>query len=106
MEKLRIRKIVATAALTAVTVSFLLLKEKAVDREVASEPAPKELAVLYLPEDPISTSAMPQAEPPPAPLPLVRADPSDSPPDDGEQRIFQSRKALETMDPREYLRHR
>jgi len=106
MEKLRTRRIVATAALTAVTVSFLLLKEKAVDQQVASDPAPKELAVLYLPEDPISTSPLPQAEPPPAPRPLVGSEPGGSPADDSEQRIFQSRKALETMDPREYLRHR
>jgi len=106
MEKLRTRRIVATAALTAVTVSFLLLKEKAAGHEVASDPAPKELAVLYLPEDAISISPLPQAEPLPAPQPLVPSDPGDSPPNDGEQRIFQSRKALETMNPREYLRHR
>jgi len=105
-EKLRTRRIVATAALTAVAASFLLLERKTAERQAVPDPAPGELAVLYLPEDPISTFPLPQAGPPPAPQAPSRPDPAGAPPDDGEQRIFQSRKALETMDPREYLRSR
>src|SRR3954464_15998071 len=40
------------------------------------------------------------AGPPPAAEPGVPPDPEDS-----EQRVFRSRKALETVDPREFLRH-
>jgi hypothetical protein len=49
-------------------------------------------------------SGMPRPEPRPAPEPAVAASPEDSSPSATEQRSFRSRSALETIDPREFLR--
>jgi len=57
------------------------------------------------PADQMSASDMPRPEPSPAPRPAVRAGPEDSSPSAIEQRTFRSRRALETVDAREYLRH-
>jgi hypothetical protein len=52
----------------------------------------------------ISASGMPRAGPSPAAQPAVPSDPEDSSPSASEQRVFRSRRALETIDPREFLR--
>jgi hypothetical protein len=129
-KKLRARRIIATATLTAVAVVFLLLNTRkapvsaappaagpshqAADKQVPSDlvaeqtPAvqtpmklePMELEALALvqsPNDPPADQVQPaRLEPSPA------ANPS---PPGSEQPLFKSRKALETLDPREFLRH-
>jgi len=122
MEKLRTRRIVATASLTAIAAASLLVmcRSTAVGptrpaaapshETVAQAPAEiqRELAVLYLPDfqisDPIPTPAA-HPEPSPAPQQMGPPEPQDSSPAASEQRLFRSRRALETMDPREFLRH-
>jgi hypothetical protein len=102
-KKLRARRIVATAALTAVAVAFLLLSTRKAPVSAASPAAgPSHQAVdKQVPSDPVAeqTPAVQTAmelEPSPA------ANPS---PPGSEQRLYKSRRALETVDPREFLRH-
>ena len=54
--------------------------------------------------DPMSASDMRRPAAAPAPQPTVASNPEDSSPSASEQRSFSSRKALETIDPREFLR--
>jgi hypothetical protein len=120
IEKLGAPIVAVVFILTFLTIAFQLLRETsaplsaappaagpsyqaAVD-QVPSEPAPP----YQRPDDPrtnqIPASEMPRAETSPVPQPGVPQDPEDSSPSAGEQRIFKSRRALETVDPRELLR--
>jgi len=54
--------------------------------------------------EPIQVSAPGMSRPGPAPQPSVASAPVDTSPVAVEQRVFQSRRALETTDPREFLR--
>jgi hypothetical protein len=122
VEKLRTHRIVATASLTAIAAVFLLLMCRPAAVSVPrAAPAPsqeaaaqapaeeiqRELAVLYLPDLAVSDAiATPATQPERAPVPqqMGPTEP-DSSPTASEQRMFKSRRALETMDPREFLRH-
>jgi hypothetical protein len=136
-DKLRARRIIATATFTAVTVAFLLVivrsapvsarppaprpSNEAADKQVPSNPREAEqttavgipmeleplalfqtplelepLALFQTPDDPPADQVPARLEPSPA------ANPS---PKGSEQRLFKSRRALETLDPREFLRH-
>jgi hypothetical protein len=132
VEKLRGRRIIAAATLAAVTVAFLLLRGRsapvsatppaagpsyqAADTQVPSDPAEAEqtppaqtpmelepLALFLNPDDPpadqMSAPGMPRGEWP-APLTDVPHD-STSP---SAQRSFKARRAIETIDAREFLR--
>lgn len=121
MEKLRTRRIVATASLTAIAAASLLVMCRstavsptpAATSHQAAAQAPAEIqgepVVLSLPDfqisDPISTPAT-HPEPSPAPQQMGPPEPpQDSSPSASEQRLFRSRRALETMDPREFVQH-
>jgi hypothetical protein len=116
---------VVAMILTAITIGFLLVPIYVVkllhdtsgpvrSRPVAAEqtPAdqtPKEPAALYRsPDDPsahqISAFARPRPEPSPSPQPGAPSSPEDSSPSASEQRLFKSRKAIETLDARELVR--
>jgi hypothetical protein len=134
-QKLRARRIIATASLTTVAVAFLLLSgrsapgsstpaaepsSQAADQQVPSDPpeaatkgvvrARMELEPLALyatsrrmpsdqnPDDPPEANQITPArlEPTPAPNPSPKG---------SEQTLFKSRRASETMDPREFLRY-
>jgi hypothetical protein len=123
-EKLRARRIVATATLTAFAIAVLLVSVRSApvgatphaaapstavaDKQVPSDPpeaeqtvagqAPREPTPLYLEEVVIAPS-------PPEPSPAPEVDPEDTSPSANEQRTFRSRKALETINPRDFLRH-
>ena len=92
---------------------------QAADNQVPPEPAeaeqtpadqtPREPAAPYQnPDDPtadqLAASEMPRPEASPAPQPGVTQDSESSPPISSEQSVFKSRRALETVDPRELLR--
>ena len=127
-KKLRFRRIVATAALTVIAAAFLLLintsgpvramppaaapsyqtadkQVPAAPPEVEQTPAPPAVMVL----DPLALSPTPEVsempEPEPEPRPAMPSSVEDSSPVATQQRSFKSRKALETMDPREFVRH-
>jgi hypothetical protein len=57
------------------------------------------------PADQGSASGTSQPGPSPVPVPAAPSNPEDASPIASEQRVFQSRRALETMDAREFLRH-
>jgi len=57
------------------------------------------------PADQGSASGASRPGPAPAPVPAMPSNPEDASPIATEQRVFQSRRALETMDAREFLRH-
>jgi hypothetical protein len=128
VQKLRGRRIVAAATLTAVAVAFLLLSYK---RSAAISPtlpaaAPSHQAADELPPAPAEVEQTPAVQTPMEVEPLTleqnpddaethqipasekaRLYPSpavDTSPPGSEQRLFKSRKALETIDPREFLR--
>jgi hypothetical protein len=111
--------IVAAVAMivAAITIAFLaapiyvikLLHDNSAPvsaRPVAAEqtPAAQTPALYQNPDDrPATASAMPRSEPSPAPQPGAPSSPEDSSPSASEQRLFKSRKALETVDPREVV---
>src|SRR5712671_5869974 len=137
-EKLRARRIMATAMFTAVTVAFLLFSVRfapvsatppalgpsngAARKQLPPDPreaeqatavvtpmeleplalfqTPMELEPLALfqnPDDPPAEQILPaRLEPSPAPNPSPKG---------SQQALFKSRRALETVDPREFLRY-
>jgi hypothetical protein len=117
-------RIVATAAITAVTLALLLLTTvvsgywlaytSGPARATAASPAPSYRVVdEQVPPDqgpaPYQTPAadqMPASGMPPAaaPQPGAPSNPEDSSPSANEQRLFKSRHALETLDARELVR--
>src|SRR3954462_2641716 len=125
LETPRAPRIIATAILTAVTVGFLLLSGRsarvsapppaagasyqAAERQVPSDPpeaeetaavqTPIELEPLALHQNPNDPPAdeMPAAQ-------LYPSPPANPSPRGSEQRLFKSRRALETVDAREFLR--
>jgi len=125
-EKLRSLGIMATAAVTVVTVAFLLLRGRstpvsamppaapsyqATGMQVPSDPAQAEQATpagqTLMELEPVTLYGNADADPPAdqtsaAPRPV---DSEDSTPSAIEQRIFKSRRALETIDPRELVKH-
>jgi hypothetical protein len=72
----------------------------AVESPTRADPGPGEPLAATAALAPAPSPANP-AGPSPAAEPRVRPDPEGSP----EQRVFKSRKALETVDAREFLRH-
>jgi hypothetical protein len=118
-EKLRFRRIVATATITVVALAFLLLSapfalvsampsaagasRQAADEQVPPAPgeaeqAPREPAAAYPLPDDRAADQLPLSEP------GVPPDPVASSPSASEQRVFKSRRALETIDPRDFVR--
>jgi hypothetical protein len=121
-EKLRFRRIVATAAITVVAIAFLLLSEtfglvgatppaaepsdQAADEQVprdrreadqtGADQARGEPAAAYRLDRAAGQISLSE---PGAPPDSERSSPSVS-----EQRIFKSRRALETIDPRDFVR--
>lgn len=117
MTKLWAPMVAVAMILAAVTIAFLYVVPIHVIKLLgdmsapvsATRPAEAEQtpAALYRnPDDPpahqMSASAMPR--PGPAPQPAVPSDPEDSSPSASEQRSFKSRRALETIDPRQFQR--
>jgi hypothetical protein len=137
-EKLRARRIIATATFTAVTVAFLLLSVRsapvnarlpapgrsndAAHKQVPSDRPeaelttavgiPMELEPLALFQNPMELEpvALIQSpdDPPADQLPPARLEPSPAPnpsPKGSQQALFKSRRALETIDPRDFVRY-
>jgi hypothetical protein len=120
--------VVVAMILTAVTVAFLLLSDTSAPvsatppaagasyqaaKQVPSDPSEAEQTADQPPRDPAAPYRNPDdptadqisaSEMPPAPQPGVPHDPGDAPPSTSEQRVLKSRRALETVDPREFLR--
>ena len=124
VEKPRGARIVATAAITAVTLALLLLTtvvsgywlayRSAPASATAALPAPSYRAAdeqvppdqgpapyQYPPADQMPASGMPQAA---APQPGAPSDREDSSSSASEQRLFKSRHALETLDAQDLVR--
>ena len=127
-KKLRARRIVVTATLTAVAVTFLLFSTRsatvsatppaagpshqAVDTHVPSDPpeaeetsavqTPMEIETLALYANPDGTP--PAVEENVEPAHLEPKVPANTSPPGSQQSLFKSRRALETMDAREFLR--
>ena len=119
--------VTAAMILTAVTIAFLgvgtlsivarLLSDRSapvsatapaeVEQALAGQ-TPTEPAAVFHPDDrrpnQMSASEMPRPGTSPVPQPGVRSTPEDSSPSASEQRVFKSRRALETVDPREVVR--
>jgi len=122
-EKLRARWIIAAVTLTVATVAFLLLRDRSAQVH-ATPPAAGpsyQAAGKQVPSDPAEAEETPADQPPmeleplalhqnpndPAAdqLPPARLYPSPAPnpsPKGSEQRLFKSRRALETIDPRQF----
>jgi hypothetical protein len=126
IEKLRVRRIIATATLTAVVVSGLLYRggvafvsslseatasaSRGVDGPGTVAPTTEQVPVFAPPDrtrpaDQMFASGTSRPEPSAPSSPAAPSNPEDSTPIAREQRVLKSRHALETIDPREFLRH-
>ena len=127
-KKLRARRIVVTATLTAVAVAFLLLSTRsatvsatppaagpshqAADKQVPSDlPEAEETSPVQtgIELEALSLYANPDGTPPAVeenvePAHLEPKVPANTSPPGSQQSLFKSRRALETMDAREFLR--
>jgi hypothetical protein len=118
-DKLRIRRIVATAGISVVAIAFLLfidgLRQESVPLsgsrgQALDVAAPAEavqlpldqarraaVAAVGVPDDPaVAQNALSE--------PGVAAEPEAAAPAATEQRVYKARRALETIDPRDFLR--
>jgi hypothetical protein len=120
--------VAAAMILTAVTIGFLLVPlyvvkllsnssapvratPPVVAEQTLADQTPREPAAPYRnpddrPANQMSAFAMPRSEPSPAPQQAATSNSADSSPSASEQRVFQSRRALEIVDPQELLRQR
>jgi hypothetical protein len=70
---------------------------------VAATPGWVEAPARPPPAEPMTASGMPRAEPSPVSPPQPLSNPEDPPPVATDQRVLKSRKALETVDPRDLV---